>query len=401
MRFNQLENGKVSITIDRSDERQCTIKTECSTIQEAKELAERGNLKAIEILAKTDQLNSRLIRKLTIGGTMTTTHAIELWSEWLKENAGSNQTYMRFHRVVMRWYLDEEPGMLMEVTDFGLSSWINRPDEGLKAATRHVNLSALRSFFRFCEDKDYLSPNPCKSVRVKMALLSHAQKEPRKKLPFTDQEFQRLRDYIWGEICKISTDRNKTPRKRRRRASLEFWYAASLLGRTTGLRFGDICCLALPSVVGDKIVVWTDKADTRVEIPLDAAVREAISYIPKKDLTSGNGFFPAQREIYLNDRTRQRLVIQFSRILQAAGLAGHTFHDLRHARATEMFHAGATIGEIGKALGHTSPSTTEGYVHVDIALKEKEPATTGMTGPSVPGSLKPALALAGSKIQGS
>jgi integrase len=49
-----------------------------------------------------------------------------------------------------------------------------------------------------------------------------------------------------------------------------FWYCATLIGCYAGLRLGDICslewsCLQHPN----KLIVWTDKRDTQVELPVD------------------------------------------------------------------------------------------------------------------------------------
>jgi site-specific recombinase XerD len=51
-------------------------------------------------------------------------------------------------------------------------------------------------------------------------------------------------------------------------------------------------------------------------------------------------------------------------VRHAAGLEGTRLHDLRHTAASTMLQAGATLAEVGRALGHTSARTTERYAHM-------------------------------------
>jgi integrase len=66
-----------------------------------------------------------------------------------------------------------------------------------------------------------------------------------------------------------------------------------------------------------------------------------------------------------SDKPRADLKNPWRAVTEAAGLTGLRIHDLRHSFAS--IGAGASLGLpiIGKLLGHTQPSTTARYAHLD------------------------------------
>jgi integrase len=66
-------------------------------------------------------------------------------------------------------------------------------------------------------------------------------------------------------------------------------------------------------------------------------------------------------------------------VSRAAGLEGVRIHDLRHSFAS--FGAGASLGLpiIGKLLGHSQPSTTARYAHLDADPISRAVETIGET----------------------
>jgi hypothetical protein len=96
--------------------------------------------------------------------------------------------------------------------------------------------------------------------------------------------------------------------------------AASVVN--AGLRLGDICalewaCLKEPG----KVVVWTDKRDTRVDLPVDDDLAQGLAAIPAN---SDKVCFPEQEAISRSSK-RSMLSVQFGRTLQAVGIQGHSF----------------------------------------------------------------------------
>ncbi|HEX4238246.1 MAG TPA: tyrosine-type recombinase/integrase [Xanthobacteraceae bacterium] len=52
-------------------------------------------------------------------------------------------------------------------------------------------------------------------------------------------------------------------------------------------------------------------------------------------------------------------------MVRRAGLKGLRIHDLRHTHASVGAGLGLGLPIIGKLLGHTQPSTTARYAHLD------------------------------------
>jgi integrase len=65
------------------------------------------------------------------------------------------------------------------------------------------------------------------------------------------------------------------------------------------------------------------------------------------------------------DKPRYDLKKPWRLIIRRAGLAGLRIHDLRHTHASFGVANGFGLPIIGKLLGHTQPSTTERYAHLD------------------------------------
>jgi integrase len=55
----------------------------------------------------------------------------------------------------------------------------------------------------------------------------------------------------------------------------------------------------------------------------------------------------------------------FYRAREAAGLAGLPFHDLRHTGATMYARAGATVADVMRRVGHSTPTMALHYMHSD------------------------------------
>ena len=327
----------------------------------ANEIVEAANLRKIEVLSRAGELTQALIQKLVIGGNITVGKAYLDWVAWIRDTANSQRTEESMVQYVTAWMRDtkQEKCRLCTIRDRDLSNWVNQDRENLKAASRKVMLAALRSFFKYCSIKNWLNPDPARFVRVKYKLLSHAQKEAKKKIIFTDKELHKVEDYLTLQIADLSTMK-AGKQNTKRLMKLRFWYCALMIGRYAGLRLSDICCLEKESLkVPGKLIVWTDKEDTRVEIPVTPELAKGIDSIQK---VSGRFCFPHYDR---KARTPNRSVIslEFIRICRECGFHNHSFHDLRHTLATELKVRGASLSEIAKALGHRCEKSTLGYLH--------------------------------------
>lgn len=62
---------------------------------------------------------------------------------------------------------------------------------------------------------------------------------------------------------------------------------------------------------------------------------------------------------------------QFRAAADAAGFEHVHLHDLRHSFASTLLENGATLGEVGEMLNHSSPIATKRYAHLVVKAKRK------------------------------
>lgn len=333
------------------------IRLQTNDMAEAKLTAERMGLYEVEAAAKAGIITRDLIRKITANGKMTITQAIEEWRKWLRNTcesahgAANMVTYAKSFAST-----NGRRSELSTVNECHIDNWVNAKD-GTKRSTRAFRLASIRSLYRFLMAKGYVDSNPAMLVKVRSKDLSHDQKETRKKSCFTPDEYARLLLHMSLKIDELKE--SKQPGAAIKLRWLRFWYPATIIGRHTGLRIGDIAALEWESIKEDTLTVWTDKRNTRVEIRVTEEIRDGLMSIqPNKNQKC----FPIPAAIESDPARRAQLPNQFARLLKAAGIQGHWFHELRATRATEMASEGHSTGEIAKELGHTSTTTTEGYI---------------------------------------
>jgi integrase len=303
-----------------------------------------------------------MIQKLVVGANLTVEGAVVEWEQWLRSVSASDRTADNHVMFVRAWMRDTKLAnkKITSIAEQDISKWINR-DDGAKFASKRVKLAALRSLFNFCSIRQYLNGDPSRAVRVKAKLLSHEQKEPRRKTCFTDEEIKRIVFYLSEQMLELDLTPDRTPAQDHRLAVTRFWYCATLIGRYAGLRLGDICCLERASLAKPgKLIVWTDKTNTRVELDLDENLARGIAAIPAS--TSKKLCFPEQDAI-MRGPQRAKLSVQFSRILQAVKIRGHSFHDLRHSFCSDCKRRGIPTPHIAKLVGHADEETTKVYLH--------------------------------------
>lgn len=153
--------------------------------------------------------------------------------------------------------------------------------------------------------------------------------------------------------------------------------ALILLAGWTGARWGEIAALEVKdlnllkgemkirqsfSEVSGKIVVGSTKTHQKREVPLPKFLVDALS----RHLDE----FPSTGYVFTSpggDELRKTFYLRFFKpALKAAGLPDIRFHDLRHSAATiALEELRASVTEVSKMLGHSSPIVTMGvYSHV-------------------------------------
>lgn len=136
--------------------------------------------------------------------------------------------------------------------------------------------------------------------------------------------------------------------------------AALRFALLTGMRKREVLGLRWAEVDRAAGLLRLDATKTGRSVrPLSAAARGVLDGLPR--VVGAPYVFPSPRDPRRPLTNVERL---WYAVRHAAGLDGTRLHDLRHTAASTMLQAGATLAEVGRALGHTSSRTTERYAHI-------------------------------------
>ena len=200
--------------------------------------------------------------------------------------------------------------------------------DGANYATK--NLERLRSFFRFCQQADWIAKNPARAV-----------KSPKVKdtptLPFSKSEMERILD---------ACDRYRGDQNRLR--------AFVLVMRHSGMRIGDTIALDEERLKGNKLLLYTAKTGTPVYVPLPPVVMKELA---KLDTNGSGRFFSTGKA------KPQTARANWSRYLDSlfahAKIDGGHSHRFRDTFAVELLLAGVPLETVSILLGHSSVRITE------------------------------------------
>ena len=161
------------------------------------------------------------------------------------------------------------------------------------------------------------------------------------------------------------------PENRRRKFDRHSVAAIRLL-TLTGARLREILDAKWEHVDLERGMIFLPDSKTgRKPIYLSAAAAAILSALPRID---GNPYvIPGEK----TGQPRADLKRPWDAICEVAGLEGVRLHDLRHSFAS--VGAGASLGLpiIGKLLGHSQPSTTQRYAHLDADPMRRAVETIG------------------------
>lgn len=347
MTFTKNVRGYYEVRVKQENGKYRRFSLKTGNKEEALRIVQESKLKEIELAAQMGVLSNGVFSTLVNGSRgITVREAIEPWKRQLEYERKSPHTIHDMEIWVNAW-MEWGNHMRMPVAQIEmehLDPWVNA--EGpRKSGTRLVMLNALRSFCSFCSSKGWLNGNPAALVKVDLSTLLHSQKETLQRPIFDEDEIQRLLDATApGGSCES-----------------EFWHAAILIGRWTGLRLGDICCLEWNCFDFDNgtISVWTRKRDRRIHLFVEPAVLEAVKVLPRED---EQFLFPMQRDVILDPQYRASLSSQFWKILRTVGIFGRSFHCLRATYITDCDAKGIPIEHISRNVGHWNEDITKSYI---------------------------------------
>jgi integrase/recombinase XerC len=221
-------------------------------------------------------------------------------------------------------------------------------------ATAARKLATLRSFYKFCLRRNYISTNPVATIRTP---------KQEKRLPkFLEvEQIQKL----------LNTPDDSTLLGARDRAMLETLYS-------TGVRVSELVALNLTDVdmVGESLRIRGKGRKERVA-PIGPTALTAIrKYMemragdPRSTTFNPEPLFVNKHGQRLSTRSVRR---KLDKYLIMCGLdPSISPHTLRHTFATHMLNNGADLRSVQELLGHQSISTTQVYTHVTTSRLKKD-----------------------------
>jgi integrase/recombinase XerC len=261
---------------------------------------------------------------------------------------------LRNYRLDLTQFLDfweeHHPGLsLQSATYRHLRPFLARTLRGRRKTTVARKLSTLRTFFKYLQRQGLIELNPARLAPTPKV---------EKNLPhfLTVDEAFHLLDRPEGKPSFLV---------RRDRAILEIFYSCGLrLSELAGLKMEEL------NLEQGVIRVWGKGAKERLAF-LGKPAREALAaYLPlRQHLVQQKGvdeaaLFLSKMGNRLSARGVARVVVTWAK---RAGLPGGlTPHGLRHSFATHMLEGGADLRTVQELLGHTSISSTQRYLHINL-----------------------------------
>jgi site-specific recombinase XerD len=251
----------------------------------------------------------------------------------------------------------------------------------LRPRTVHRNITALRSMLAYAQEEGYTERNPLVGLRL-------PKKDAVQRTPVTTEDLNQLID---------ATDRLYNPV----RAAMA--RALIITAATAATRYSDLLPLRVSDVDLDAgiLLIRKGKGNKSRAIPLPKQTIDALAHwleVRRKWLATwsedagakGKTSVPRQEPdaLWLADRGRPLGEDGLRRYLRELCLIAGikrtlSLHDIRHSAATRMARQGMPLVGIQAVLGHTSLTTTQGYIagagpHLrDWAEKMSLPSTEG------------------------
>jgi len=267
------------------------------------------------------------------------------------------RNYLQAIQLFFNWMGGEGQGLeFYDIQQSEARSYLIESQKSRSKRTVRNHISALRSFYEFCQSRNYCSKNPFRTLTLPKL---------EKKLPAFLTESQVL-CLLEAPLKMESSGKHAEKIGLRNRIILELLYGGGLrISEVIGLNHGDIdLTRSTVRVLGkgnkERIVPIPDQTSRLIH-----RFREHYSFdgsLQSPLITNSSG----RR---LSGRTVQA---QLKKYLSFAGLpANLTPHKLRHSYATHLLDNGADLRAVQSLLGHASLSTTQVYTHVSVGRLKK------------------------------
>ncbi len=261
------------------------------------------------------------------------------------------ESYARDLRQFLK-YLEEEreggekPLLLYEAKRARLVAYVMwMRERGMASSTIARRLAALRSFYNFMVQEDYMEMNPTRDIDIP---------KPDKRLPqvLTVSEVERL----------LRQPDESGPIGMRDRAILELLYA-------TGIRVSELVGLDLEHInTARRQLRCIGKGNKERIVPMGSISASAV----KRYLDAGRPDLIRnlrEQALFVNNHGRRLTRQGIWKIVKRHGLGANIDkkiapHILRHSFATHLLENGADLRSVQEMLGHADISTTQIYTHL-------------------------------------
>ena len=279
--------------------------------------------------------------------------AIQACEQFLKglkvERNYSNHTISNYRRDILRFleYISQNGRDWSNLQQAEVLNYVaSRHISGIKGKSLARELSALRHFFKYCQEQAYVSNYSFADVKAPY---------DKKKLPNTlsvDQISQLL----------DSTPAKYSPLLVRDIAMIELIYSA-------GLRLAELVSVNLDSIdMRNGMIRVIGKGNKEREVPVGARAIKAIEQWLKIRQTMANS---GEKALFLN-RDGKRLgarsvQLRLKQFARSQGMSQHVHpHKLRHSFATHILESSSDLRAVQELLGHANIGTTQIYTHLDF-----------------------------------
>lgn len=232
-----------------------------------------------------------------------------------------------------------------------------KPEKATPTAANRFQ-AALSKFFTEAERKGLRAQgtNPCK-------LIEKRPEAKNRERFLTSNEIVAL-----GKVLRTTLEANAKKPKTEQDKTVPYVVAAIKLLMLTGARLNEILGLKWSQVDKDRGVIRIENHKTSgkkgaKELPINSAVAAVLEDLEKLPTRELKGVWVIQG--HKHGEHLVNLQRPWSRIRKAAKCPDVRIHDLRHTFASFGVMAGLSLPEVGSLLGHSQPSVTNRYAHLD------------------------------------
>ena len=267
------------------------------------------------------------------------------------------RNYLHAIRSFITW-LDgpQKKVQISEVNQSLARDYIIESQQIRSKRTVRNHISALRSFYQFCQSRNYLNNNPFRNLTLPKL---------EKKLPVflsQDELIQLLEAPLKLDISSPHAEMIRV----RDRIIMELLYGGGFrVSEVVGLNHGD---LDLPK----SLVRILGKGRKERVVPIPERTSSLLISFRENfclDASSSSPLFTSSKSQRLTSRNvqlRLKKYLAFCQLPQDV-----TPHKLRHSFATHLLDNGADLRSVQELLGHSSLSTTQVYTHVSVGRLKK------------------------------